>query len=510
MAQQTVRKDMAISDSLTLLRNFLWKVICPRAARMAEENRVYWELRKKRLARRMQRVERIVETLRKDEGDWLETAKNPKSTADDLRRVIANDNDLSMQIIKVKRRLLGDRGSFYQIYNNKYSWSCEFYKAVASHANFPFDLLGNEIYINAHSVSGLLQNPALPLILLECPEFLENLDRKKRTSLYSGNSSQFAYEVFQQAEIPLFLLQLLKNIKDPWFGLEAQTHITSDDFDTSTIPDINWLDAQVVDRLRSDTLQRRCLTYELAYYGILPKEIEPVPPWRDVAASVHEEPASDPDILEFVEETHKLARLGAEEREDTLLNRIRIELVQEDLHAQALKLEAVLLHPKTAHWVRTCIAKGWPHKRRYSSFWSLCRLMTILHGKPSDKVKAAFRFQAILEALKCWEEPLDNSERGSPGILYFMARDLPTLLEGSMLAQQYRDPRESYICGGTPVRMNLPESLSRTSFLVRLAVALRLDDAESEQDYCREQLCNDPNRYVRAAARKEISWPKAT
>jgi hypothetical protein len=33
------------------------------------------------------------------------------------------------------------------------------------------------------------------------------------------------------------------------------------------------------------------------------------------------------------------------------------------------------------------------------------------------------------------------------------------------------------------------------------------DDADAEQQKLRMSLVDDPNRYIRAAARKEIAWP---
>ncbi len=201
-----------------------------------------------------------------------------------------------------------------------------------------------------------------------------------------------------------------------------------------------------------------------------------------------------PDVVKLVKKTHQLARKNPDERESVLIEEIRhLRDGTRDDHVWALRMEAVLYNPAAARWVSKCIAQGWPHSQKQGYVELLHRLMTMLQGKASPKVTAAHKALAIGRAF----ENLGELGYSSPGMLYFLMCRLPDILEGNRLGKLYRGPYS-----------NVPIEIKSLPFLLRLAIAFRLEDTELAHREWRTLLCNDPNRYVRAAARKEIVWPK--
>lgn len=91
------------------------------------------------------------------------------------------------------------------------------------------------------------------------------------------------------------------------------------------------------------------------------------------------------------------------------------------------------------------------------------------------------------------------------GIFYLTMRCAPWELVQRMLRSRGCFPAQF---GQFPDQVHMARWLTELPFLARLGCALRLKDSQPEHRELRLLLLNDTNRYVRAAARKEIAWPE--
>jgi hypothetical protein len=139
------------------------------------------------------------------------------------------------------------------------------------------------------------------------------------------------------------------------------------------------------------------------------------------------------------------------------------------------------LHPEIPAWVAQEFTTDWR---------PIYRIPAMLHPEASPPFVAIWRIDALHDALSGPRRGYNAND--CPGVFYFVLRDLPNALTGTKISIN---------------NFNIAPGLPSRHFLVRLAVAMRLDDAVPEQRALRETLVDDPNRYVRAAARREIVWP---
>ncbi|MGC4043627.1 MAG: hypothetical protein QM758_07455 [Armatimonas sp.] len=481
---------MSVSDLREKLIDLLFWILCPRAAR---EDRDYQIAREQRVQQRKQEAREKIKALRSDEEEWLKVACDPNTTADILRYVIANEVDSWHRVGGV-----ASSTDCYADYDRISQWRINLFGKLAEHTNFPPDLIADlfeSVGYGCESIAdGLLRNPALPLILLEYPDFLERLDQNDRRGRQK-NKYMVAHRSLQSEKTPSALIAMIVKMDDPWISLEAQTHINAEDSAVTGYPDIEWLDTQIIHILRSDTISERWRVHELGRQGLISQTIEPTVPWKgfnDSGEVVGGEVPTHPIVIEFLEEIDRLTDKEPEEREWYLHN-LLLRFFQPEMFSKVAYLEAALFHPTAPEWVDTCIATGWRYGTGDHTV-ALHRLMTIKQGKATAAVKARHRFDAIGEIALCWW----GTRGSSAGIFYLMMRALPEVLLEARSNPKY----------GLSVFKKEPlEHIESTAFLVRLAVALRLDDADPEHDEWREILCNDPNRYVRAAARREIAWP---
>ncbi|MGC4043625.1 MAG: hypothetical protein QM758_07445 [Armatimonas sp.] len=230
-----------------------------REARKKEEERVFVE-----------QSTQMVLTLRQGQEEWSKIVYEPSSPAEVLRRVIVDETRSWFETGLVSNVIATS------LFESIRLWHLDFHRTVASHPNLPSELFGRDLEVNEDTVFGLLRNSALPLVLLENPDFIERLERE--------SEDQFSQLVLQNEMAPPALLGGLKVLGDTWLTLEAQTHIASEDPDVPVLPDFDWLDAQIISRLRGDPTSLRCLIYELVCHGLLPKEIGPVTPWQSSTA----------------------------------------------------------------------------------------------------------------------------------------------------------------------------------------------------------------------------------
>ncbi len=469
---------MGVATLLTKWRDALWRMTHPQEARRREEEIDSAE-------QDPQNYNDALLELRKRQEEWRRVVDDPNSPVAALANAIQEEERSWVYVFRLKQT-----GADSTILDQMAAWRMDFECALFAHPNLPPDLFGRKFVVNESTVSGLLRNPALPLILLECPDFIDQLSE--------ADQSAFFRLALQNDAIPPVLLSLLKTIHSPWLALEAQTHISLEDPEVPVLPDMEWLDIQITKIIQNGTLARCCLIYELAYHGLLPSTIELSVPWSHFDVPVPNDVASHPIVRELIEEINKLPEHGAKEREDALVVWVENMLFYKDRNAKLPYLEAALFHPMVPPWVGKCIAKGWSQGQSKRNVWSMHRLITMRQGKATDAVLTHLRETAIREALETWKE-LRNPTHSNLGIFYFVARGLPDLLEGGELNPKYRTLSTS--------ETRSPDIRQR-SFLIRLTIALRLDDTDPEQQEWREILRNDPNRYVRAAARKEITWPE--
>lgn len=440
-----------------------------------------------------------IAVLRASEDTWHKIASDPGSTTEALQQVIAEENHAYDEAMDTARMVDEfPRTEFEDTLGRLERWRSGFMSAIAAHPNVTVELLST-LEMRDKVVASVLSNPVLPFLLLERPDFLEALDKEHPIiGRRPDKQIEFARQALLHEELPATLLTMCTRSPSFWLALEAQTHVAAEDSGTPAVPDLEWLEAQIMNQLRADTPPRRILVYELGCYSLLPKTIEPVPPWQPQDSSYRAAASAHPNVRKLVERTHQLARHEPEYRERVLCDEIRqLKYDIEDGNALALRMEIALFHPKTAPWVSDCIAKGWPWSQKQGRVTPFCRLMTLVQGKASPKVTASLKAMAIHDVLEYWGE-LERFQYNSPGILYFLMCRLPDILEGNRLGKLYRGPYS-----------NVPIEIKSLPFLLRLAIAFRLEDTELAHREWRTLLCNDPNRYVRVAARKEIAWPKS-
>lgn len=477
------------------LRTFFWRLLHPREARLLQQERNLADA--EQATSYFQEAIDGIAVLRASEDTWHRVASDQGSTTEALQRVIAEEAHAYDEAMDTARMVDEfPRTEFENTLERLECWRVDFMAAIAAHPNVTVDVLST-LEMQKEVVTRVLGNPVLSFLLLERPDFLEALDKEHPiVGRKPDKQFEFARHALLQEKLPPALVTMLRGSPSFWLALEAQTHIAAEGFSASLL-DLEWLEAQIIEKLRSDTPPRRCLMYELACYGFLPRTIVPVAPWQTADSDTRTQAATHPDVMELIQKTHQLAWQKPHERERLLLQEIRKRKYDwKDGNALALHLEAALFHPEAAPWVSECIAEGWPHSQKQGGISSLYRLMTIAQGKASAEVAAAHKALAIGNAFEHWGE-LERFTYNSPGILYFMTRDLPGILEGDRLGKPYRNLDSS-----APIEIKI------LPFLLRLAITFRLDDTEPVHQKWREILRHDPNRYVRAAARKEIVWPK--
>lgn len=470
---------MSLSKSRVLWGNILWKITHPRAAYHEAEYRLD-------KVNQVEEARKEVLTLRQRQAEWGRVAEDSEATADALRRVVSEE----AHTWKLAWALMCEVNES-SILEDIWLWHNKFQRVVTAHSNLPPELFGKELDVNAHTVAALLQSPVLPLILLEYPDFAEKLGKDDRY--------RFARFVLQHEAVPPALLGVLKTLNDPWFALEAQTHLSAEEPDIPETPNLDWLEAQIISLLRNDTLRVRCLVYELACHGVLSNDIEPIAPWRSPAVEATGELGAHPIVRGLIRELNSFTKQNPKEREISLVVWVETLLTHERSRVKAPYLEAALSHSETPQWVDACISKGWAQSRDREYAWSPHRTLSLHHRVVTRATVTALRNEAICEALHSWNSPL-QSHRSNPGLFYLAARNLPDVFSGTDLNPKYDTYQHRW--------SKPPEHITDTSFLVRLAIAMQLDPTNRKHQAWHKQLSNDPNRYVRAAARKEIAWSK--
>jgi hypothetical protein len=247
------------------------------------------------------------------------------------------------------------------------------------------------------------------------------------------------------------------------------------------IPDLAWLDQQVIMLLRKETDLRRSLLCELEHHDLLPRTVHPVNPWCEPAFQAIRDAIPVAQVEAFVRE-RRTAKLW--QRKDWKW--VRSDRYGEEGERAAFFMEALAHSDLPLCVVDTLI---------YDVWWRSYRLTILQRSDLSPRLLQKCRQQAIEEALSYGQFP--ESRNTGPGTFYLVLRDLPEPL--------------IHLSGMVRVRniASFFENVLRVGhFLARLAVALRLDDSDAEQKRLRMSLVDDPNRYVRAAARKEIAWPE--
>lgn len=482
---------MAASVSPNQPRGFFWRVTHPREMRRLRREEEH-ESDVAQQAKRVQEARETIRASRQNEEKWLGVARNPNATGDELRGAICDEGNSWMESWRAAYR-----PGELSILEDTDTWHQNFERTVTAHPNFPPEMLGRELEVNESTVEGLLRNPALSLILLESPGFIEALDQDN-THPHDPyrNQRSFVHFALQQEVIPPMVFRVLAETCDPWLTLEGRTHIASQDPDVPVKPDLDWLNTQVINLLRADTLFRRCLVYELAYHGLLPKDIESILPWRS-ESSISTNLTPGQGALELVREMSWMTKWKPRERQQKLDTWIEEMVYQEEIDDVFTHLEIVMLHPEIPGWARRYIYDRWVCREEEFRY-PLQRLMVILQGKVTPTKIRQLRASAIQATSCSWNGFTNSCSYCSPGIFYMTMRDLPEVLTGATLNPKYNGFTERYS----------PSDIRNTSFLVRLVVALRLEKANPKHKEWREILCSDPNRYVRAAARKEIVWQK--
>jgi hypothetical protein len=144
--------------------------------------------------------------------------------------------------------------------------------------------------------------------------------------------------------------------------------------------------------------------------------------------------------------------------------------------------QALVVHPDTPHWLVQATAKT-----EVAAF----RIPTLLHPHVPARFVANHRQVVLDDVLAHLAQP-GALWSDCPGSLYLVLRHAPEVL--SEWETEPADRKRSYLRG----------TAERGHFLTRLAIALSLNDTDTDDQEIRKLLLDDPNRFVRAAARKEI------
>jgi hypothetical protein len=478
--------DNGVMSGRAGLRERVWRLTHPRQTRRLDEGGSSRQAVEER-ARRVQQARDALRPLQEQRAIWRAIAHDPKATPDALRRVVIADRDALEHALHIMHDAVEHiNGDFADFFREFQRWRRHFYATVSAHPNLPLELFGQELSITPLSVAGLLRNPVCPLLLFERPDFVEALSEDNRRRL--------TYYALQHNEMPRGLYQALMPVRDPWLSLEAKTHRLAGE-DTA-LPDLAWLDAQVVQQMHDEAREswrQRCLLLELGWHRLISSALLPTFRCQE-ANNVSRRGETDQIVAAFVHRAEAF-RWGDCPMREQWLNEWVLELFEEgDRSGRGLSsIFAAVQHPRTPGWVHRYIACGWGEG---SVVWSPHRLLTVQERTVRPDLIKRFRRRAVGEAL-CYRADPRGWWNTSPGIFYLVFRDLTTPLTGTALTTRSDD---------LPHGADFATDIGEASFLVRLAVALRLDDTIPEQAQLRRQLGNDPNRYVRAAARKEIVW----
>lgn len=463
----------------------VWRLIRPRQARYSRDgNQSRWNTEER--ARRVREARDALLPLQEARVIWRAIAQDPNAAPNTLRQTVERDAlEQALHIMHDAVEHVGD--AFSEFFRDFQRWRRDFYAAVSAHPNLPLELFGQELPVTSLSVAGLLRNPVCPLLLFERPDFIEALSEDNRRRL--------TYYALQHNEIPRGLYQALMPVRDPWLALEAHTHRMAGTEDA--VPDLAWLDARVMQQMHSEAREswrQRCLLLELGWHRLIRSTLLPSLRCQE-DDNISWRGESDRIAAAFIQRAEAF-RWGNCLMREQWLNEWVLEWFEGgDRSGRGLSsVFAAVQHPRTPGWVHRYIASGWGEG---SVVWSLHRLLTVQEATARPDLIQRFRYKALDEAL-CCRTDLRDWWNTSPGIFYLVFRNLPTPQVRIALTRRSDD-----LPSGTGFAADIHE----VSFLVRLALALRLDDTVPEQARLRQQLENDPNRYVRAAARKEIIWP---
>lgn len=434
--------------------------------------------------------------------------RDPSSAPDVLRRIVTEYNSGDIEtIVRAVAPSVGFDSVLSKpppLWHDAILWRDTFYTALTANPNLPLELFIYDLPLDQATVAGLLQNPICPLLLLEDPNFLEAFSESRQTD--------FIRLALHNRSIPAPLLHVLTCVRDPWLALEARTHranaegIPGEQSSNHAPPDLAWLDETVYRLLRSEPEWVRCIPYELALHGLLRPEVakQLENPWQDAKfrASLSE---LVPDALvnQCLQEAQLLSGLDRKAYNKwwakwcQILHQIRIP--------PWMPFRAIYVHPEIPHYV---IAR-----RVTDGHWRPEQILAIQHPDATPGLRTLCRRNAVRQALE-----LGYHAHESP-VFYLAVRDIPTRYIPQFFSR--RDiPADSIPRFMNRVRfMNLKGRwkawlrrwkvwLRRLPFLTRLGIAFRLDDRSPDQKELRTLLLDDPNRYVRAAARKEIVWPQ--
>lgn len=464
----------------TGLAHWFWRLTHPRQARRlkAEElahAQAEWERRYPIILLRQ-------EQERKEYAEWLAIVSNPETNPDELARVVAAQGHAWREHSRIHSRILSDPPSDD---GTNRDWGA-FRSAVYAHPHLPPNLFAGEIPISLDTVSGLLSNPVHPR-LIEHPDFLATLSER--------DLLMFCGYALREPHLPSSLIQVLHRHCDPWTALEASTHVSAiPTEEQGTKPDLAWFDRQVIAILRQETIYRRSLLYELGWHGIVSSEIQPLNPWEESAFRKQRSVVSPTEVAECVRHAQAVTKQGRQGQEEWRERWVwsKTTVLGDDKDSQTTAFfQEVFEHPDTPRFVRQYL-------HNWREFPSRCNLWAERSGESIWRrwCIAISRRRALREALDYRKEVYS-----CPGTFYLVLRDLPVDRTGTKRTAL----EQANAITGNFISVS-GDYQSPNHFLGRLAVALHLDDADPKQRELRETLVDDPNRYVRAAARKEIAW----
>lgn len=453
--------------------DWCWRLTHPRAARERAEELELKQVQQRALTAWKEHREQELqfwEESRPRRNEWLHRARDPHTPSDELQNIVNEYKQEEIAgIISRLTQHTPDGISWHTAEDSPEVWDQEFQRNVCANPNLPTDLFLSELLLTEHTVAGFLQNPVCPLLLLEYPDFVNAFGSERQL--------QFAAYALRQENVPRPLLQALTGISEQWLALEAQTHIgnalsASETENTErrkgTPLDLTWLDQQILERVRTEEFDIRCQLYELAWHGLIRGEVasQLENPWQDTDFHAQLRDLMRLDSVEqCVQEAKRATRLGGKAQDEWTAR------WKETMKSHVREwCSAATFHPEMPFWA-VCEIKS---QAKYSLSWP-----AVQHPDAPPEFVAACREADFHSAISPYTMLF------SPCVFYLALRDAPQNL----------------------LRKNLYGIARRSkhfSFLVRLAVALRSDELDSPQQDLRLMFWNDPNYYVRAAARKEI------
>jgi hypothetical protein len=457
------------SDRWDDWRDRIWRWTHPRAAPIRDQER----------DNDHQLYQATVAQVLQENEAWMAIAQKPEASPEELRAVVNQWEARSRRHsgLNLSHVFLRD-----ELNLSGASYCPELQYAICAHPNLPLDVFHNGLEMNQATVGGMLSNPAFPLWLLEKPDFFETLS--------PGELIMFAGYALKHRELSPALLRLLTIGTTPSLALEAKTHCSAlKEMSRPTPLTLAWLDRQIIESMREDPYGP-VLLHLLHWHGLMPSV-----PATALLELVDDTISGTADgVQEWIRRARSIARYGRLFRRQwlhnwSMNNRVLSSIyggckANQDLSLKIVNLRAILTHRRLPRSVRNDL---------YTTLSSRILLHLPLLEQPD--VPTWFVRQSYDMARRMVLENFGQSEDGPSfyGAFYLVVRDMPD----GIASVQEANPV-------WPVWRRLPDY----PFPVRLAIALRLNDGEPEHCQLRSQLRDDPNVYVRAAARKEITWPE--